>query len=207
MTDDDDTIPLPERQRPVTPCVADRVMGHERCEQFLHTLREHVALMMPSTTGREESPSRTQHRVGYVMPPGWMAELPDGWLDEFKAHVLERVPVALRMLGMEAFTLGGWEFQTALYHHRGFYKPHTDNSLSQYARRRLAFSWYCYDLPRLFSGGALTFTRGAVSVMPEWDRLVLFHPKDKHEVEPVECWSADPMSGRIALGGWIHADS
>ena len=117
-------------------------------------------------------------------------------------------PAVLASLSVPAFDLRYIEMHAHLYHHGSHFGWHDDGPSPEgrlVPTRRISFCYYMHTEPKMFSGGALEFLNGT-TVEPNNNRLAVFHPIQQHRVRRVECWSAEVLSGRWALSGWIHGD-
>jgi Rps23 Pro-64 3,4-dihydroxylase Tpa1-like proline 4-hydroxylase len=121
----------------------------------------------------------------------------------------QAIPDAVKACGIPEFQPTGIEVCQTLYHHGGYFKWHDDmNDHGGNFRidRRLTFIYYLNRMPKLFSGGDLEFMDGC-TIEVQNNRLLMFEPMQVHRVQPVECWSADPLDGRWTITGWIHGDA
>ena len=118
-------------------------------------------------------------------------------------------PKTLSALCVPEFDLRHIEMHATLYHHGshfGWHDDAPDRDGELVPTRRLTFCYYMHAEPKLFSGGELEFIDGT-TVEPKNNRLALFHPIQQHRIRRVECWSANVLSGRWALMGWVHGDA
>lgn len=121
--------------------------------------------------------------------------------------VLQRMPTAMSLLGIDAFEIDSIELQLTSHNDGEYYHWHTDNGTAATAARTLTFVYYIHGQPKGFSGGELVLygdDGSAETVEPESDSLLLFSSSRKHEVLPVGCPSQRFEDGRFTLNGWVR---
>lgn len=130
-------------------------------------------------------------------------------LAPFRQALFARYEEAAKLCQVPDFEVDRVEINATLYHDGSHFDWH-DDAPGYYGdfvpSRRLTFCYYMHTDPKMFEGGELEFMDG-MTVEPQNDRLVFFHPLQQHRVRRVECYSSDPMRGRWALMGWLHGEA
>lgn len=131
------------------------------------------------------------------------------WPDATKlaGALLERVDEFADVLHVPEFDAQRVELNFTLYHHGAHFGWHDDSRMPDgttvASTRRITFAYYLHTTPRMFDGGELEFADGQ-TVEPKDNRLVVFHPFQRHRIRPVECFARSALAGRCAIMGWVH---
>lgn len=127
-------------------------------------------------------------------------------LAPLRKALMARYESAAETCEVPPFEVDSIEINATLYFHGSHFVWHDDAlgyTQEFIPSRRLTFCYYLHSDPKMFQGGELELNDGTL-VEPQNDRLVLFHPLQRHRVRAVECFSNDAMHGRWALVGWLH---
>jgi len=136
------------------------------------------------------------------------------WFDLSSFHALlgDAASESLGTVCVEPFDFDRFDVHLTMYHHNAFFDWHDDTpgvDGEHVNTRRVTFSYYFNpvrdaDGGPMFQGGELEFMDGT-RIAPEHNLLVLFNPLQRHRINSVECFHADPAHGRFALTGWLHS--
>lgn len=144
-----------------------------------------------------------------------LLDLDSVW-DPIRHRLESLIPLVRQELGMSWFPSGPIERQLTIHREGDFFKVHTDNGSPGTAGRRLTAVFHFFREPRRFSGGALNLYetldhQGRLVPGPLHTRLeplsnsiVLFRSDTFHDVQPVQCSSADIADGRCAVTMWCR---
>ena len=207
--------PTPKTSEPLCEAMTD-VPYHVRKSRYLvrdNLMPQQWLHTATSEFDRHRSDLEWDHGNGYGDRACWIIRDARTTYPQLCAALIqamyEAVPDAVKACGVPEFQPTGIEICQTLYHHGGYFVWHDDmNDFANAFRidRRMTFVFYLNRTPKLFTGGDLEFLDG-VTVEAQNNRLLMFEPMQVHRVQPVECWTADPLDGRWTFTGWIHGDA
>ncbi len=136
----------------------------------------------------------------------------------FRAALKERVDDWIAPLGLNPFTVSGFELELVAHRDGDFYRQHIDtftarvrasNDEGDNSDRMISAVYYFHSQPKGFTGGELALfpfggKEAGALIEPAHNRLAVFPSFALHEVLPVHCPGNRYADARFAINCWIH---
>jgi SM-20-related protein len=123
-------------------------------------------------------------------------------------------PQICEAIGVPSFAIDHIECQLTATTHKGYFKPHNDNSAGV-GHRKVTFVYYFHREPRPYNGGEIRFfghnplgpdtadARHMLELLPVPNSVVFFDSSCFHEVRDVLCQTPGFANARFTVNGWI----